>query len=206
MIPVQIKPEPATFNAKVRQPGRAFLAQCQNPTNKDFKKNAYWKNSAQELHAAYSGICAYSCFYIIPPGSTDHFLPKSTHPNEAYEWNNFRLCSHRMNLHKEASRDVIDPVVVQPGWFVLDIPSCLVLPGYGLSDIVKHQVETTIKVLQLNDDDYLVQERCNLMVEFSTGDVTLAHLSRRYPFLAAEIERQGLHETAAQVFKSLHAE
>lgn len=204
MIPVQLKAEPATFNNAVRQPGKAYLKKNPWPTSKDFHKNALWKNSAQDLYAAYSGICAYTCFYLAPYGSTDHFLPKSSHPNEAYEWNNYRLCSHRVNGYKSDSSDVIDPFVVQPGWFVLDVPSCLIKPGDGLPNIVKTQVEATIKRLRLNDDDYFVQERCDLMVDFASGEVSLAHLLKRYPFLAAEIARQGLQTTAAQVFKGRH--
>lgn len=204
MIPVQLKAEPATFNNSVRQPGKAFLNTNPTPTSKEFQKNAHWKKSAQDLHAAYSGICAYTCFYLAPYGSTDHFLPKSSHPNEAYEWNNYRLCSHRVNGYKGDSTDVIDPFVVQPGWFVLDVPSCLVKPGDGLSDVVTAQVEATIKRLRLNDDDYFVQERCDLMVDFAIGAVSLVHLTKRYPFLAAEITRQGLQTTAAQVFKGLN--
>lgn len=206
MIPVQPKAEPTTFNKSVRKPGKAFLNRNPMPTSKEFQKNAHWKNSAQDLHAAYSGICAYTCFYIAPPGTTDHFLPKSSFPNEAYEWNNYRLCSHRVNGYKGNNTDVIDPFVVQPGWFVLDVPSCLVKPGDGLSDVVTTQIEATIKRLRLNDDDYFVQERCNLMVYFASGEVSLTHLSKRFPFLAAEITRQGLQATAAQVFKGLHTE
>lgn len=201
MIPVQPKAEPTTFNKTVRQPGKAFLNKNPMPTSEEFQKNAYWKKSAQDLHAAYSGICAYTCFYIAPLGTTDHFLPKSSFPNEAYEWNNYRLCSHRVNGYKGNNTDVIDPFVVQPGWFVLDVPSCLVKPGDGLSDVVTTQIAATIKRLRLNDDDYFVQERCNLMVYFAFGEVTLAHLLKRYPFLAAEIIRQGLQATAAQIFK-----
>lgn len=203
MIPVELKAEPATFNTSVRQPGRAYLKTNPAPKSKEFQKNALWKKSAQDLHAAYSGICAYTCFYLAPFGSTDHFLPKSSHPNEAYEWNNYRLCSHRVNGYKGDSTDVIDPFVVQPGWFILDVPSCLVKPGAGLSNVVTTQIQATIDRLRLNDDDYFVQERCDLMVDFASGAVSLVHLRKRYPFLAAEITRQGIQETAAQIFRGL---
>lgn len=202
MIPMQMKAEPASFDASVRQPGKEFLKKTPRPTSKEFNRNAYWKNSSNELHAAYSGVCAYSCFYIMPPGgTTDHFLPKSTHPEDAYEWSNYRFCSHQMNLNKSDSVEIIDPFIVQPGWFVLDTPSCLIFAGSGLTNILTTQIETTIRILRLNDDDRYVQERCNLMMDFASGDVTLAHLSRRYPFLAAEIQRQNLQTTAADIFK-----
>lgn len=206
MIPLQLRPEPAEFDIKVRQPGIAFLKINNNPTSNDFKKNAFWKNSAQDLHKAYLGICAYTCFYLVPPGfSTDHFLPKSLYPLKAYEWNNYRLCSQRVNGYKSDSTNIIDPFVVQSGWFVLDVPSCLVKPGVGLSQNLTKKIESTIKELHLNDDDYFVQERCDLMMTFASGEVTLAFLSKRYPFLAAEIIRQGLQTTAARIFKNLRA-
>ncbi len=204
MIPVQRKAEPATFNNKVRKPGKAFLKRCPTPTSREFKANPFWKNASKDLYAAYSGICAYTCFYLMPHhGSIDHFLPKSSHPNDAYEWNNYRFCSSRVNSYKGDSHHIIDPFVVQPGWFILDVPSCLVKPGEGLPDVISQQVVATIDGLRLNEDDDFVQERCNLMVDFATGDVTLAHLSKRYPFLSAEIIRQGLQTSAAQMFKGL---
>lgn len=84
-----------------------------------------------------------------PPGTTDHFLPKSTRPRDAYEWSNFRLCSHRVNGYKGDSILVIDPFVVQPGWFVLDFPSCLVRPGPEVAPMLAEQINMTITVLKL---------------------------------------------------------
>jgi hypothetical protein len=107
-----------------------------------------------------------------------------------------------MNSHKGDSREVIDPFIVKTGWFVLDVPSCLIRPEKELSQVLRDQIETTIKVLRLNDDDYFVQERCDLMMAFAAGEVSLTYLFRRYPFLASEIERQGLQTTAAMIFKS----
>ncbi len=137
-----------------------------------------------------------------PPGTTDHFLPKSSHPQEAYEWRNYRLCLHKLNGYKANYTDVIDPFVVQQGWFVLDFPSCLVRPGNNLSEPIRIKVEATISRLRLNDDDSLVQERCNLMVNYAKGDVSLGFLSGRYPFLAAEIVRQDIVDRAAMLFKT----
>jgi hypothetical protein len=204
MIPVKIQGEPANFDSTVRQPGRAFLKACPNPTSKDFKTHSFWKKTAQQLFSAYAGVCAYTCFYLVSPGTTDHFLPKSTYPLDAYEWQNYRLCSHRVNIHKGDSVEVIDPLIVQPGWFVLDIPSCLIKPGVGLSPLLTEQIQKTIDVLRLNDDDYFVQERCDLMVAFASGEVALPHLSKRYPFLAMEITRQGIQDSVITFFKGRH--
>lgn len=201
MIPVTLQPEPAGFNVNVREPGRRFIAANQNPSNKDFKGNTFWKWAAPELHAAYRGICAYTCFYLVPPGSIDHFRPKSTQPHLAYEWSNLRLASYRVNLYKRNSVEVLDPFVVQPNWFVMDVPSCLIRPGADLGEPVTTQVQRTIDVLRLNSDDVFVQERCDMMFDYAKGDVSLDFLRRRFPFRAAEIVRQGLEATAKAIFK-----
>ena len=201
MIPVALQPEPAGFNANVREPGQRFLAVKPHPSNKDFKGNTFWKWAATELHAAYRGICAYTCFYQMQPGSIDHFLPKSSYPNLAYEWGNLRLASHRVNLYKRDSVDVVDPFAVQPHWFAMDVPSCLIRPGDGLDEPLTSQIQRTIDVLRLNSDDVFVQERCDMMYAYARGDVSLDFLRRRCPFLAAEIERQGLQATASAIFK-----
>ncbi len=201
MIPVELQPEPIDFDANVRKPGKAFLAKTPSPKRKDFKENSHWRKSANNLYTAYSGICAYSCFYMPSFSTIDHFLPKSTYPEYAYEWHNFRLCSQRLNNYKDDSTDVLDPFSIQLGWFVLDFPSCLVRSGQGLPDDLRQKVETTINRLHLNLDDDLVQERCDIMVYYASGEVNLAFMTRRYPFLAKEIVRQSLQKTAASIFK-----
>lgn len=202
MIPITLQPEPHEFDRNVRKRGQSFLAINPSPTSDQFKPHHYWKWAATELYEAYRRICAYSCTYIPTPKgcSVDHFLPKSKRPDQAYEWQNFRLSLHRLNVYK-GDADIIDPFSVQPGWFVLDFPSCLVKPGDGLPGDLKQQIEHTIKTLKLNDDDSLVQDRCDIMVMFAKEEVALPFLEKRYPFLAEEVIRQGIQNTASQLFK-----
>lgn len=155
------------------------------------------------LYEAYRRICAYSCMYMPTPGTIDHFYPKSTRPDLSYEWSNYRLAHHRLNANKGASTAVLDPFTIQDGWFVLDFPSCLVRPGSNLPGQATEKIEETIRVLKLNDDDILVQERCDLMVSLARGDVALSFLSIRYPFLAKEIIRQGIQQQLHRIFKTL---
>ena len=202
LIPVVPQAEPVGFDANVRRRGRAFLTTTPAPTNDEFKPHQYWKWAGKELYEAYRRVCAYSCMYIpTPPGTIDHFLPKSKSPNQAYEWDNFRLALHRINRYKGDRTDVIDPFLVGTGWFVLDMPSCLVRAGNGLTLQQKQSVETSIEALKLNDDDSLVQDRCDVMLMFAQGDVKLPFLQKRYPFLAAEVIRQGVQSTASSIFK-----
>lgn len=202
MIPVVLQAEPHNFHANVRTPGTAFLASTPNPNQEQFKKANFWKQAAKEVYEAYSRVCAYTCRYIdTPSGSIDHFNSKSAHPQQAYEWSNYRLSLHRVNGYKGSSLDVIDPFLVMPGWFVIDFPSCLVKPGDGLEAHTHDRVLATIKTLKLNDDDSFVQDRCDVMFMFATRDVSLAYLTKRRPFLAAEVVRQGIQDTAAELFK-----
>jgi hypothetical protein len=202
LIPVTRQPEPAGFDANVRRRGAAFLATNANPTNEQFKSQTHWKWAANEVYEAYRRLCAYSCMYIpTPSGTIDHFLPKAARPDQAYEWNNYRLALHRMNSYKGNRTDIVDPFTIGPGWFILDFPSCLVRAGSGLTAEQKQSVETTIEALKLNDDDSLVQDRCDVMMMFAQGDVFLPFLEKRYPFLAAEVIRQGIQATANTIFK-----
>lgn len=209
VIRVDQQPEPASFDRTVRKPGQKFLTPFlvsnKKPTNKQFSKKNYWKNSINDLYAAYQGICAYTCFYCLKPASVDHFLPKSKRPDLAYEWSNYRLCKPRVNNHKDDSMEIIDPFSVKTGWFVLDFPSCLVRPNDSLPASLTTKISKTIEILKLNDDDVFVQERCDLMVEYAENKVTLDHLKKRYPFLALEIVRQGIQEKAQNIFKKRSA-
>ena len=80
MIPVRQAPEPAYFDAEVRQPGRAFL---NNHPDRELK--TLWDVARDDLRRRYERICAYTCQRIVD-GTIDHFLPKSKFRALAYEW------------------------------------------------------------------------------------------------------------------------
>lgn len=202
MIGVAVKPEYPSFDNDVRKPGAAFLATCPNPTSEQFRKKNYWSKAAKELHAAYSGICAYTSMYLPEQGSVDHFLPKTIHPELAYEWNNFRLASGRVNSSKGNQTQILDPFEVQSDWFFIDVPSCLLRANPALDHALRVRISQTINSLRLNQDDNYVQERCNILMEYAQEDVTLNFLERRYPFIAKEVHRQGLTQAGLrQMFR-----
>jgi hypothetical protein len=202
LIRVNQQPEYPAFNSQVRQPGAIFLATCPNPTSEQFRKKNYWNRAAKELHAAYDGVCAYTATYLPDSGSVDHFVPKTVNPAAAYDWNNFRLASGRVNSCKGNQTDLLDPFLVDNEWFELAVPSCLLKANATLSRELRVRINSTINALRLNDDDYYVQERCNILIDYAKKEITLNFLRRRYPFLAKEIERQGLtSEDLAALFK-----
>ncbi len=197
-MPVVPQPEPHEFDQRVRQPGKIFLAAYRSGT----KLRKYWRAAANDLHNAYKGICAYTCMYFVPADTTvDHFLPQALYPDLAYEWSNYRLAISRVNNHKDKSTDVVDPFFIKEGWFVMDFPSCIIRPAPDLPPILTERIKTTLEVLKLNTDDHFVQGRCDIVIEFLDGQLPFDFLSRRYPFLAAEIQRQGGKDTLRVVFK-----
>lgn len=199
MIPVKLEPEPHDFDLKVRQKGKQFLRK-RTPVKSGRLKN-YWKYIVDDLHRLYNGICAYTCIYLIPPGSVDHFLPKSKYPHLAYEWSNYRLASPIINNRKGESENVLDPFIIQPNWFTMDFPSCLIKASNVIPSNYAEQVTDTIGILKLNEDDNFVQERCDIIMEYVDGRITLQFLEMRYPFIAIEIKRQQLAGKMDRIFK-----
>jgi hypothetical protein len=191
VIRVAPQPEPAGFDAKVRVPGRAFLARVPNPNGKQFAKKQFWKEALQDLKTAYNSICAYSCIWIPNNYSVDHFEPKTTRPDLAYEWTNYRLVHDRINSNKGDYTDVLDPFHIQTGWFILDIATLWVKPEPTLQPNVKRPVQATIDRLRLNDDQW-VQMRFELLNSYMNRELTIGYLQSKYPFMASEIQRQGV--------------
>jgi len=65
---------------------------------------------------------------------------------------------------------------------------------------VRRRINATINILQLNADDSLVQERCDLLVDLADGNVTLKFLDRWYPFLSQEVRRQDIGNDLPVIF------
>ncbi|HZH17741.1 MAG TPA: hypothetical protein VE057_25530 [Archangium sp.] len=193
MIHVEPQPEPPDFDAKVRQPGRAGLASPEG------ELRPLWRHCATQLWEAYKGVCAYSSLHI-PRGtgalSVDHLLPKSKRRELAYEWRNYRLACVRMNARKNDLEDVLDPFEVQDGWFALELSTLEVIPGDGLPDALRAQVQKTIDRLDLNDDEF-VRAREGWHSAWKDGDMTFRLLRKYCPFLAKELVRQGVVQQEA---------
>ena len=193
-MPVKLAPEPGHFHERVQKPGEEFLASTPHPTTKDWVSRDYWKHISKDLHAAYSGICAYSCLWISSDDVTvDHFKPKNKYPHEAYRWENYRLASHTMNGKKGEHEDVLDPFLLPPGWFIFDFERMIVKPGSHLSAVEKDAVMKTIKRLDLNGER-CSRKRQEWLDPYLEGEVTFSLLKKRSPFIASELERQGLVE------------
>lgn len=197
------QPEPHHFNARVRTRGRSYLAMVgRTPNTKEWSSHSYWREVLQELHHAYGGICAYSCHWIpydTGADTVEHFLPKKTYPPQAYEWDNYRLVCATLNGRKGIYDDVLDPFHVENGWFVLDFPSIQIRPERRLDKTLTDQIWATIKRLGLNDEDTCLKSRQKYIKDYCTGCVSFQHLRQDAPFIAFELERQGLVHTVNDI-------
>ena len=122
------------------------------------------------------------------------------YPYLAYEWDNYRLARQAINTRKGESEDVVDPFEAYEGWFTLDMPSCLIKPGQNITKEIRKAVNATINVLQLNDDERLVDERCRLLIFLAEGHITLNYLDSHFPFISVEVRRQRVQHSLKNIF------
>jgi len=198
MIPVVEQPEPADFDAKVRQKGLAFLREkgieLDQPVPAKTKFTAYWRSCLDELHSSYNGCCAYLAVFIerVTGGtSADHFIAKSNRAECIYEWSNYRLACSTMNSRKRVYEDVLDPFAIQDGWFHLELVSGRIYPNPALPPTKRKQIQKTIKRLSL-DDAGNREMRSRHYQEFIENLYTADFLRKRSPFVYSEAVRQGL--------------
>ncbi|MGM3304825.1 hypothetical protein ACSQ6I_02385 [Anabaena sp. WFMT] len=195
MIPVQFQPEPIVFDAKVRQKGVDFLNQVSSSIN--WTNREYWRESLDDLCKFYGRICAYSAQWMPRTEGTptvDHFIPKSVKSEWAYEWDNFRLACLKLNARKREFLDVIDPFLLPNDSFILDFPSLFIKPNPNILDPLQNRLVTTIKRLKLNEDDNCVKGRLDWLLPYCQKDYPFEYLKSKAPFIAYELERQGLVE------------
>lgn len=199
---VKPQPESKSFNKDVREPGILFLNK--NPKPKSWKNKEYWQKSIPDLYEAYGGICCYCAEWIpetVGDPTVDHFISKSTNPQLAYEWNNFRLASLRFNRWKQDFTDVLDPFTLQEGWFTMHFPSLQLKPDELLPPDIQKRVTDTIARLRLNGS-ICIRSRKRWAMCYRDGKVSFEHLQQNAPFLAHEIERQGLVGRLHEILKN----
>ena len=198
MIPVALQPEPADFDVEVRQKGSTWLVDKGIALNAAPPKASalpnYWSHSNRQLWDAYSGVCAYLAIYFEWPtgaASTDHFIAKSQHAGDAYEWNNYRLSCLGPNRNKGKFDDVMDPIGLLPGTFIINFLNGKIRPNPSLSNLLKLSARRTIRRIRLDSPENN-EMRARHYRDYCKGDCSLNYLSRYSPFVYAEIVRQGL--------------
>lgn len=215
MIPVTPAPEPASFDAKVRQPGLDAITELtggmpghtrRGPKRKkvadrpeDIPARSFpplWREVLPEMLNAYERRCAYLALHIEPATGSptvDHIIPKSKAWNLVYEWSNYRLAAGLINSKKNDLEDVLDPFEIGSDWFALEFVTFQVKPGLGAVGDIGDRVEDTITKLGLNRDECCKARQAYFDDYLNLEDpIPLSYLERRAPFVASEMRRQGL--------------
>lgn len=214
MIPVSLSPEPADFDAKVRQPGlsaidelvgrvprvkrrgpkRSKVADSESTIPAD-KFPPFWRDALDDMLDAYSRRCAYLSMYIhhaTGSPTVDHVLPKSYAWDRVYEWSNYRLCAAIVNARKNDLLTLVDPFDVGLGWFELNLASFRVQRGASAPPVHRDKIDATLPVLNIRD---CCKEREEYVHRYRLGPanrgIDLGYLEDRAPFIAFELRRQG---------------
>ena len=211
MIRVERCDEPADFDVNVRQAGLRWLREklggeraprrgrpVEPVANlRSHELEDYWTRALPDMRRLYGGVCAYAGIEIREGGETvDHFESKARCLEDAtlhpliYDWANYRYAFHRINASK-GERRVLDPFAVESDWFTLEPVGLTVIPREGIADELRVQVNETIRALGLNEP-WLVRLRMKYFDDWSAGDTSSGYLRRYAPFIAREIERQGI--------------
>ena len=197
MIPVELKPEPEDFHRNVRQPGHMWLAdngvERDAPPPDPAALPNYWRHSNRQLWGAYAGVCAYLAIHfewVIGAYSTDHFVAKSRHAGDAYEWRNYRLSCLAANRNKGRFDDILDPIGLEPNTFVLDLATGKIRPNPRLAVERRTEAERTIVRLRLDSPEHN-EMRAKRFTRYVDGrdEQTLREWS---PFVWHEARRQNL--------------
>lgn len=213
MIPVSLAKEPVTFDVEIRQKGldairelvgekplkmragpkRAKVADRREAIPAE-KFPPFWRDALPDVLESYQRRCAYLTLYLehaTGNPSVDHVLPKSKAWNQVYEWSNYRLACVLMNSRKSDADDVLDPFEIKEGWFALEFTGFQVIPGPNAIGPVRQRVEDTITRLGLSDQE-CCSARAAYVTAYRNGDISLDYLQRRAPFIAQELQRQGV--------------
>lgn len=220
MIPIVPAKEPPSFDNRVRKRGEEAItrllgkpvkgkggrkpaktyAREEDIPSKQFPalwiqpREADGKSTLDDMMDLYGQQCAYLATHIekaTGSPTVDHFIPTSKDWRLVYEWSNYRLSAACVNTAKGVL-EVVDPFVVQAGWFELDLATFHVQRGRGAPNAQHTKIDNTLPLLNLRD---CWQQRREYVMRYQLGPgkqgIDLAYLEHRAPFIASELRRQG---------------
>lgn len=184
MIPVSPVPEPVSFDAACRQPGNAWLQR--NPGAE--RPHDYWSAFRADLAAGFGNRCGYSAMYE-PSGTIDHYESHRDCPAKTYEWSNYRFAAQWLNSSKKKQR-VIDPYVVEDGWFEIQLPSLQLIATDRIPLALRPLVDQMKRSFPIFHDERILKQRRQWYRLYQEGKLSLAGLSEVAPLIAqAEARR-----------------
>ncbi|MEE3716051.1 hypothetical protein V2H45_04730 [Tumidithrix elongata RA019] len=179
--------EPEDFDEKVRQKGNQWLRKNPDKLPKD-----YWSISNSDLAKRFDDLCSYAVMRIPSGnGTVDHYLSKKNYPHLAYEWSNYRHAFSRINGCKQNyDTRILDPFEVDEDWFEIILPSLQLVLTPLIPQEFRDRAKFTLKQLQLQDGDWILQQRQYYYDAYKEGNMTILQLERDAPLLARALKKQ----------------
>ena len=194
MIPVRKVKKPRGFDAEVKVPGDAWLAD--NPAAA--RPPALWAAYTAALSEGFGNLCGYAAMLDPTGGTVDHFLSFKNRRDLAYEWSNYRFASGPLNASKRNADDtVLDPFEVGDGWFEIVLPSLQMRITDAVPAAYRAKAAFTLKRLNLRDGERVIRWRKSWYDMYLAGRLTLDGLRGVAPLLAAAVEAQARQTPAA---------
>ena len=125
----------------------------------------------------------------VPDGTVDHFVSVNEDRSLAYEWSNYRFASSGLNCSKNRARaaDLLDPLVVQEGWFIVLLPSLQLAATDQIPPALSPLAEATIRRLKLVDDERGIRQRRQWYALYQCGRLSLEGLRQMAPLIAEAV-------------------
>lgn len=205
MIRVEPVSEPESFDAEVRRKGKAWLEE--HPTG---RPPALWIPYSSDLEAGFHGRCGYAAMKLVD-GTVDHYRSCTNHRHLAFEWQNYRFASARINSVKGAADDrVLDPFEVGDDWFEIQLPSLQMIATDRIPPEQRDRADFTLDRLKLRAGPQLIRQRSSWYSAFLKGGLSLAGLYTFTPMIARAVEKRlqriELRETSKEaLFRSFLA-
>lgn len=164
MIPIRPKPMSdelrSRFEQRVRAPGRRWLEAHRADAGRN-RPPDHWREVLVDLADAFQRRCAYTAMWINCDGTVDHFVSIDEDPERAYEWDNFRYCVGWFNSKKQHARstDLIDPLLVEDGWFELSWPDLQLRVTSLCPTELRDRAERMLEDLELRNGRRVIENR-----------------------------------------------
>lgn len=151
----------------------------------------YWSPFRSALAEGFRNLCAYGAMYE-PSGQVDHFVSWDEDPSLAFRWENYRYASGWLNASKKnlRSSDLLDPFIVQDGWFEISLPSLQLLVSASIPPTIRAKAENLLTRLHLRDDERVIRQRRVWLDLYEKGDLSLSGLRVMAPLVADAVEKQ----------------
>ena len=126
-------------------------------------------------------------------GHVDHFFSitearKVGQDHLAYDWGKLRYCDGWIN-QKKGSVAVLDPFLVQPGWFRIILPSLQLVATNEIPAQHREIASFTLKRLGLTDEEAIVRFRSSWFQTYRKRKCDLDDLREVAPLIALAVEQ-----------------